>query len=1019
MEKNSKDGQKHNKKKTGIFLRIFLPMVLLVILQLIAFLLISVFSGEFSYVKDYANDVLIEKTKNRTNYVESQLQQKTALVSETATEIDSIIADILQEENATIDDIATNKELNNKIIEQTSDNLISLLRRDLVNDAYIILDTKDLYDNDAKACMVIRDYDPNNNSINSNSDLLVEVGSSSIANTFGAALDSEWACNLTIDDTETFDFYNKTIATARENPDANLSDLGYWSTLSSLSRSTDPSLKYTVPLIDKEGNVYGVVGIGLLAKSIIKNIPSNDFLSESACYVLCADTNLNGEYSIVLHSGAIFSRLVDNTETISKHHTASKDNKEILEFNYSNDVETIGIVKNISLYNQSSPYYDEDWALVCVADKKSVIAIYTMLVKTFVISSLISAVIGFIIVIIISKSITKPIYNVIDTLDTNNQYDGIIKFDATDISEIDRLTTAITKLQINVKEYSSKVSKIISMVDVGIGVFMYDDTNNSVFVGRSLTELLHFKELPKEDIYIPLEEFIKNVSKVDYSGEVIRTIIRLIDDKSSNNTNVTKTFNVKEVINTKWFKLTINKEGTNIIGVIQDVTSVILEKKKIEYERDYDTTTGLLNRRAYYKRVEEKFNHPEDLKVSAFMMWDLDNLKYINDTYGHDFGDDYIKTAANVFKQFKDYGGVVCRMSGDEFNMLLTGFDSKEEILEVVDCVRNNLLKSYCLLPDGTHFKIRASSGIAFYPYDSQSYDMLMKYADFAMYTIKHSTKGAMAQFDMSTYNKDSILITGIEEMNRVIDESSIKYAYQIIMDVKDGEVYGYEALMRPQSTIFKSPLELIRIAKTCAKLYEIERLTWLEAIKPFHEAIQNGTIKKDTKVFVNSISNCIISKKDVTTVETNYSDILSNIVMEILESEQANSDYIKAKQETIKKWHSMIALDDFGSGYNSEYTLITLNPNVIKIDRSIISGCDNDISRKNIIASLTQISKQRGVLVLAEGVETLQELTTVMECGVDLVQGYFVSRPVFEFTDVPDYVKQTVNNINRAIKDN
>jgi diguanylate cyclase (GGDEF)-like protein len=617
--------------------------------------------------------------------------------------------------------------------------------------------------------------------------------------------------------------------------------------------------------------------------------------------------------------------------------------------------------------------------------------------------------------LVISKQITNPITQIVNRLNNKKDFHEIVTFEDINIREIDQLTEAITELQINVKENSSKVSKIISMVDVGLGVFTWDYTSDTVFIGESLINLLNFEDLPKEDTLITFNQFIKYLSKSNNSQAMVDTLVDIKhrDTIEGENFNETVNFDTGFGLNRVYFKLSITQDNSNIIGVVQDVTSITLERQKIEYERDYDITTGLLNRRAYYKRVEKLFNHPDNLKVSAFVMWDLDNLKYVNDTYGHDFGDDYIKTGANAFKQFKNYGGIVARMSGDEFNVFLSGFNSKEEIFEIVSQVRDSLSNSYCLLPDGTHFKLRASGGISYYPYDATSYELLIKYADFAMYTIKHSTKGALAEFDMSTYSKDSILITGIEEMNRIIDEHSIKYAFQSIISAKTGEIYGYEALMRPQSKVFKSPLDLIRIAKARSKLYKIERLTWLEALKSFHNQIDEGKAPKGTKLFLNSISNCLITKEDIQQIEETHKDILSDLVMEILEGEQFNMDFMATKIKLIKKWKGKIALDDFGSGYNNEYALITLDPNIIKIDRSIISGCDNDMSRQNIIANLINLSKDKNILVLAEGVETYEELKTVIEYGVDLIQGYYVSRPVFELEGVPQEVTQTVKKIN------
>lgn len=616
--------------------------------------------------------------------------------------------------------------------------------------------------------------------------------------------------------------------------------------------------------------------------------------------------------------------------------------------------------------------------------------------------------------IFINRRMTAPVTRIIHTLNENNKSNNIIQFESSNINEIDQLANAIIVLQINVKEYSSRVSKIISMADMGIGVFMYDCNAGTVFVGESLIKLFGFRNLIPEDTVISFEEFKSYIGDVDKENIVCsNSIFQLSNSNESLNTSVELLDHNPKTKTSRWFKFTLTRGNNNVIGLVQDVTKSVIEKKKIEYERDYDITTGLLNRRAYYNKIDEMFSEPEKLKTAAFVMWDLDNLKYVNDTYGHDFGDDYIKTAANIFKLFRDYNGVVARMSGDEFNIFLSGFDTKEQIWEIITEIREKLMNSYCILADGTHYKIRASGGISWYPDDSKSYELLIKYADFAMYTIKHSTKGYIAEFDLSSYSKDSILITGVEEMNRIIDERSIKYAFHSIVNAKTGEIYGFEALMRPQSDVLKSPLEFIRIARTGAKLYEIERLTWLLGIESFKEQIRTGNIPENSKLFINSLSNCIITEVDIELIEKEYKDILPNVVMEILESEKSNSEYTMFKQQLIAKWGGKIALDDFGSGYNSEYALITFNPNIIKIDRSIISGCDSDISRRSIVSNLIQLANTKGITVLAEGVETYSEMKTVIECGVDLLQGYYLNRPLFEPQPIsPEIVKQ-IREIN------
>ncbi len=258
--------------------------------------------------------------------------------------------------------------------------------------------------------------------------------------------------------------------------------------------------------------------------------------------------------------------------------------------------------------------------------------------------------------------------------------------------------------------------------------------------------------------------------------------------------------------------------------------------------------------------------------------------------------------------------------------------------------------------------------------------------------------------------------MTGFEEMNRIIDEERIKFAFQTIVSAKTGEIYGYETLMRPQSEMLKTPLDLIKLAKSGSKLYEIERLTWLNGLKAFRERLESGMFPKDSKVFINSLSNCLINDIDLSLIEKEYEPILKNIMLEVLEGEKENEQYMAKKQELVKSWGAMIGLDDFGSGYNSELSFIKLSPDLIKIDRSIICSCDEDNGKVSIIASLIRMAKSKNSLVLAEGVETVGELRTVIECGVDLIQGFYISYPQFDPVPVNPAVKEEIERINKLI---
>lgn len=1010
MTKTKNEGK--NKKSSPLYNRLVFPMVVLSLLQMLVFVMALWVSGEFAYIRQYAYNMFIEKNENRRVYVENTLAGKVSSVYDAAEDIVYITEKVLKEMDAEIEDISTDKNVNKEVLRRSASRLIELMRVSASNDVYIILNSGELYNKEntvRRSGFYLRDLDITTGSKLDNSDLLMEMGSADIAKEYGITLDSAWETHLNLSDLSERQqhFYLDTVKNAviaeEQGMIVPMSQLGHWSSFTSISETGIPSMKFTVPLISQEGTVYGVIGIGILEKTLLSAIPSNDLLNKSSCYILCVDSDRDGVYNPVIHSGAMYNRLVNENTVISE------DNKlaaGIYNFNQDTGMDIVGCISKMKLYNAGSPYIKDSWALVSIADGRDILSIYYNLLNTMFLSTLFSAGVCLVIALFISRGVTKPVKDIAKLLDLKMEDGGTIQFEPSGITEIDKLSGSISELQIAVKEQASRVSKIISMADMGIGVFMYEEREKTVFVGEGFIKLIESETLPAEDMVLSRKSFYKLIGELN--DKALQSVHRFMDDVKDNTVpEETVEFYCKRL--NKWLRCSVILNENRVLGILMDITSNVLEKQKIEYERDYDLITGLLNRRAYLNRIGALFAEPDNLGVAAIIMWDLDNLKYVNDTYGHDYGDKYIQSAAEVLKLFHEYGGVVARLSGDEFNVFLYGFKSKDEIRGIIDKVWDVMERTYCTVTDGTRFKVRASGGVSWYPDDSDAYEYLAKYADFAMYTVKHSTKGMIAEFDRSTYNKDSILITGVEEMNRIIDEQSIKYAFQSIISAKTGELFGYEALMRPQSDVIRSPLEFIRIAKTAAKLHEIERMTWFNALRKFREMRDRGRVEAHVRVFVNSLPDCRLTSDDMEKLERENKEILDRVVIEILEGEQSNGTFMKGKQDAIARWRGLIALDDFGTGYNNEYALITLSPDIIKIDRSIISGCDTDISRRNIILNLVNHSRMRNILVLAEGVETEEEMKTVIECGVDLLQGYYIDRPDYEPLEIPQSIKDKI----------
>ena len=488
MAKRKNPSPKKEKQKLKLSFRLSIPILIVVVFQLVTFLVTMVVGGEFRDIRQYAYNTLLEKTENRYNYLRSELLEKPSLVQEYAEQVGVLVSSELEARGATIGQLQTDKELSRSIVESSVEIVSDLLRRSQANDAYLILDTGTLYADEgrdsSKVALYLRDVDTRSST--GYSDLLMEIGFADLSRSYGITRHSGWSAFFEPDPEkpESFDFYYRTMETARENSGRALSSLGYWSTFSRPSSTTTPSMKYTVPLIAADGTVYGVLGIGLTESAILSLIPSHDFLSETACYVLGHGTSEN-TYNVLTYSGSSYGELLRSADTLRVDGVED----DIYTFGQVTDVALIGSVQVVDLYGQSSPYYrSEKWALISVADRATVLRPLMYLRQMLFISALISLLVAGIIAFISCAQVIRPISSAIRLMSDKQKYNETIHFPPSNIYEIDKMTDAITQLQVNSQQFSSQVSRMIRIADVGLGTYMYSHSDDSVFVGQSFQE---------------------------------------------------------------------------------------------------------------------------------------------------------------------------------------------------------------------------------------------------------------------------------------------------------------------------------------------------------------------------------------------------------------------------------------------------------------------------------------------------------------------------------------------------
>ena len=955
--------------RNSIIVRLLLPMLVVLLLQTLLFAETIFHGGVIAELNNNAMDILNERVFRRKSYLENDIFQRWTNFSKFEYDVQEKMKSFLLERDIEFTELQNNQNLITEFLVESVDYTVAALRQHMVTGIFIVLQGEDEI---RYPGIYFRDLDPLFNP-NDNSDISMEKGPSSIAKSSGISLGRDWTPQfILVEDNDSSNFFYKPYKITKEYPDSKFSDLGYWSKPFRLSQYDMDVITYSVPLINDNGESYGVIGIELTTDYLRKILHYDEIIeNRQGSYALGINSEDDMVFENVVYSGPILKKIIGNDKKIVFNKEAKYNN--IYELKSSNSEIVYGSVHNLNLYNRNSPFERDKWVLIGIVEENNLLKAAKQVKLTVIIALIIYLIIGVIGIILAGMIFIMPIKSLVKKLRNSNPQE-VITLEKINITEIDNLASAIEVLSNKVSDSASKLSQIIGMVNIPIGAFEHSLDEDKVFCTDGFFNIMDMERYNTDTQYIDYIDFYNILETIQkYPENNLEHIYRYIKKDNS-------------II---WIRLNIQEADGKILGIIEDVTDEVMEKRKIEYERDHDLLTHLINRRAFQMQVKRQMK--KELKIAAFVMWDLDNLKYINDTYGHDYGDQYIKTAAEVLSEISFCNGIVSRMSGDEFLAFIYGYEGKDEIRSIINKMQENLYNTTIPMPDNNIIRIRASAGIAWYPDDSEDYYELIKYSDFAMYEIKNTIKGNIGEFNKEVYNKKSFLLHSQEELNRFIDEELLEFVFQPIIDAKNGSVFAYEALMRSKMETLKSPLDIIRLARSQSKLHAIEKLTLFKAMEGFKQH------EKDfghARIFINSIPNHILTQKDLQIFEEKYKADLNRLVIEIIESEQLDDKITKKKQDMVTKWNGSIALDDFGSGYNSEIALLVLSPSFIKIDISIIRGIDKDINRQKLLNNLLSYSKDRNIKVIAEGVETKKEMNTLIRFGVDYLQGYYIGRP-------------------------
>jgi len=554
----------------------------------------------------------------------------------------------------------------------------------------------------------------------------------------------------------------------------------------------------------------------------------------------------------------------------------------------------------------------------------------------------------------------------------------------TDINDIKIIEAALRESD------SNQRALLEAMVD---GVFVAQDYR-FVFSNPILPKMLGYTEA--EFINIPFEKVI--------APEYLDVWNQRFALRSGQGEELEKNYQVEFLIKggqkTLWMDLHASRVDfrgkRSVLGILRDISRQKAAEELIWQQANFDTLTSLPNRRMFRDRLELEIKKLELTGLSlALMFLDLDHFKVVNDTMGHNKGDDLLKAAALRIKSGIRFTDTVARLGGDEFVILLSEMDGFINTERVAENILAQLTKPFEL--GGEPIYISASIGITLYPADAINFGDLLKNADQAMYVGKAEGRNRYSYFTPSMQAEAQHRMRLANDLRHAITRNEFKLVYQPIVEIKTNIIHKAEALIRwhhPQLGLI-CPSEFIPIAEDTGLIYELGE--WV-----FNKALQQVKIWRQTlhADFQLSINKSPVQFKNpcFTWVESLEKLGLpgESITVEITEGSLLGAtETVAEKLLKFKDAGMQVAIDDFGTGYSSLSYLKKYDVDYIKIDQSFVKNMAANSSDMGLCEAIILMAHKLDMQVIAEGVETQTQYDLLAAADCDFAQGYLLSKPV------------------------
>lgn len=437
-------------------------------------------------------------------------------------------------------------------------------------------------------------------------------------------------------------------------------------------------------------------------------------------------------------------------------------------------------------------------------------------------------------------------------------------------------------------------------------------------------------------------------------------------------------------------------EVVKYVSVFSDITRRKQREEVIWRQANFDALTGLANRNLLQDRLERAFAHSRRSgRRIALIFLDLDGFKWINDTLGHDVGDEMLVQVATRLRACVREQDTVGRLGGDEFTLVVEDIDDPEALQGIANKVLAALRDPFPLA--GANRYISASLGITVFPDDGDSVQALLRNADIAMYQSKQQGKNRCQFYSQDMQDAARVRVELEAELRLAIARNEFALHYQPIVDAASGRLVGAEALIRwhhPARGLVP-PSDFIPVSEDTGLIVPIGEWVIAEAVRqsrvwrerglpPLRISVNVSAVQFREAGLQSLLQSALGDKRDV------------ELLVEITESVLIQAgELTERRMREISAMGIGYSLDDFGTGYSSLSYLKRFPVNVVKIDRSFVRDCPQDRNDRHLVEAIINMAHSLDLKVTAEGVETAAQQDFLRELGCDYLQGYFISRPI------------------------